>query len=101
MGCLVGRSWTNDGLIGRCSTGDSLIGRCTVSDGLVGGGAVSNGLKGKALINPGLTGRVGVICAIAEDNYLFVESADVVWLTPENAFENELSVYSNTDWNII
>jgi hypothetical protein len=81
MGCLLGGAWTNDGLIGECSIG--------------------RGLTGKVSASPGLVGRVGIICTIAEDNYLFVEPADVVWLTPENAFENELSVYSNTDWNII
>lgn len=80
MGCLVGRAWAHAGASGRAHTSELL--------------------DGQAYASEGLRGRVGVICAIAEDNYLFVEPTEVVWLTPDNDFTHDFEVYSNTDWTV-
>lgn len=100
MGCLVGRAWASGGLTGTAQTGYTLTGAAHTSESLAGSAQLSEKLRGIAYSSVGLKGRVGIICAISEDNYLFVEPTEVVWLTPDNDFAQELAVYSNVNWTV-
>lgn len=100
MGCLVGKAWASNGLAGTALTSDALTGAAYTSESLVGSAELSEELRGVAYTSVGLKGRVGIICAISEDNYLFVEPTEVVWLTPDNDFSHDYSIFSNTDWDI-
>jgi hypothetical protein len=41
-----------------------------------------------------------IICDIGVRDYLIVEPNDIVWLTLDNNYEQQLSVYANVEWNV-
>lgn len=41
-----------------------------------------------------------IICDIGVRDYLIVEPNDFVWLTLDNNYEQQLSVYANVEWNV-
>ena len=101
MGCLSGRMWLSDGLAGGARIEHLLRGGCGFEGGLTGECTVDVSLRGGyARAEASLRGRCGIICSIGESDYLIVEPNDIVWLTPDNDFAQELAVYSNVNWSV-
>lgn len=100
MGCLGGRIWLSDGLAGGVNVEHLLRGSCSFEDSLAGSASTETSLRGMARVETMLRGRCGIICTIGESDYLIVEPNDIVWLTPDNDFAQELAVYSNVNWTV-
>ena len=100
MACITGRAWLSDDIVGSTLVSHSLQGGCSLQGGIAGRISLGHSIGGTAEVGVMLRGRCGIICGIGESGYLIVEPNDIVWLTPENNYEQQLSVYANVEWNI-
>lgn len=100
MACITGRAWLSDDIVGSTLVAHSLRGGCSLQESIASRISLEYSIGGTAEVGVMLRGRCGIMCGIGESGYLIVEPNDVVWLTPDNDFAQELAVYSNVNWTV-
>lgn len=100
MACMTGRAWLSDNIVGSTLVAHSLRGECCLQGNIASRISLEYSIGGTAEVGAMLKGKCGIICGIGESGYLIVEPNDILWLTPDNNYEQELAVYANIEWNI-